>query len=121
MGDFSALFPRVRPHRVSVSVNRRAAVIRALGELGWRGDVMFANRFPERLRGLIGRAPRPGRDGDVLAFCRCGAVHTCFMTRAIDVAFADEAGHVLQCHRSVQPWSFLSCPRAFCVLERFSP
>ena len=45
-----------------------------------------AERFFDRLRGLIGRASLP--EGEALLFPRCNSVHMWFMRFPIDVVFA---------------------------------
>ena len=47
--------------------------------------IRTADRFPSRLRGLIGR--RSLAPGEALLIPRCGSVHTVGMRFAIDVAF----------------------------------
>ena len=72
--------------------------------------------LPARLRGLLLRAPRDG----VTVLAPCRDVHTLGMTRAIDVAFADDRGRVIRAFRDVGPARRLRCPGAAVALERFA-
>lgn len=93
----------------------------ALQRLGWLpARLAVASSFRDRLLGIVGPLARdaPGSAPVALAFPTCDAVHTCFMRQALDIAFIDAAGHVLEEHRSVSPWRFLRCRGAFAVLER---
>lgn len=95
----------------------------ALERLGWRpAHLVVADGFLARLLGMAAM-PAAAPDGlpYVLAFPRCRAVHTCFMRRALDVAFADGEGGVLALHGAVRPWRFLAHPDAVLVLERVAP
>lgn len=69
-----------------------------------------------RLRGLAGRAP----DGTTLVLPRCRDVHTLTMRHALDIAFLDKSGIVLEVHRMVSPGARLRRPRAATVVERFA-
>jgi len=69
-----------------------------------------------RLRGLLCRARPPGgRTGLWLFPCR--AVHTCGMRYAIDVAFIDARGCVLDIARNIRPGRVVWCRRARSVVE----
>lgn len=95
----------------------------ALQRLGWLpARLAVASSFRDRLLGIVGPLVRdaPGSDSVVLAFPSCDAVHTCFMGQALDIAFIDAAGHVLEEYRSVGPWRFLRCRGSFSVLERIA-
>lgn len=69
-----------------------------------------------RFRGL--RA-LPLWDG-VLVLAPCSDIHTCFVARPVDVAFADSAGVVLQTYESVSPWQRRRCRGACFTLERWA-
>ena len=100
----------------------RAAFDCALDELRWRPvRLLVANRFAERLTGLVARGPLHA-DGTPLAmgFPACRSVHTCFMRYPLDIAFIDERGRVLALYEGVPPWRLLGCPGARAVLERAS-
>lgn len=97
-----------------------AAARTAMTALGWGpARIIVAEGFAARLVGM-GAIPARAPDGNgyVLVFPRCHAVHTCFMGRALDIAFVGEQGRVLAHHEYVPPWRFLSCPDAQLVLER---
>ncbi len=92
--------------------------IRAILENGQ--EVMLASRaevagtFWARLRGLIGR---PLRAGEGLLLRPCHAVHTCFMSYAIDVAFLDDEGCVLATAENLRPWRWRAVRGAAMALE----
>jgi uncharacterized membrane protein (UPF0127 family) len=73
-------------------------------------DVVIAERpevavsFGQRARGMIGR-----RFGafDAMILPACGAVHTFFMTQALDLIFVDNSGRVLALRADVPPWRAL--------------
>lgn len=98
----------------------RVSFTRTAEELGWTpAQVVVAESFPSRLRGMIGRRPIAGEGLPVVtAFPRCSTVHTCFMAYPLDVAFLDSDGAVLALHCGVAPWRLLSLPGASAVLER---
>lgn len=70
------------------------------------GEVLFSQAwtmesFFERARGLIGNtAPDPSQ---AWVFERCGSIHTCFMSAAIDVVETDGSGRVISVRR-IPPW-----------------
>lgn len=108
---------------MSCERGERAAYAAALRELGWApARLAVASGFRDRLLGIVGPLARgePGSAPVALVFPSCDAVHTCFMRRALDIAFIDAEGHVLEEHRSVGPWRFLRCRGAFAVLERIA-
>lgn len=73
-----------------------------------------ANTFFSRLRGL--HAHLPLADNEALIISPCHAVHTYTMTQAIDVAFVDGTGKVLDV-RTLQPRRWGSVPGAAAVVE----
>lgn len=100
-----------------------AAYAAALQQLGWLpARLAIASSFRDRLLGIVGPLAHDlsGSDPVALAFPSCNAVHTCFMSQALDIAFIDASGRVLEEHRSVDPWRFLRCRGAFAVLERIA-
>lgn len=88
---------------------------RALRILGWdSAPLVVATGFVQRLLGMTVR-----REGAlVMGFPSCSSVHTCFMTRPLDIAFIDSRGRVLELHEGVRPWRFLRCRGASSVIER---
>lgn len=88
---------------------------RALRILGWGpAPLVVATGFAQRLLGMTTR-----REGTVvMGFPSCSSVHTCFMTRPLDIAFIDSRGRVLELHEGVRPWRFLRCRGASSVIER---
>lgn len=84
-------------------------------------SLRLALTLPERLRGLIGRAPAWLGPQGALVIAPCRSIHTLHLRRAIDVAFIDAQGRVLLSREGVPPNRVLSCPRAHAVMERFTP
>ena len=58
--------------------------------------------FYERARGLI-RRPAPAA-GHGLLIPGCNAIHTCFMSYAIDATFLDRHGEIVKTVRNIRPW-----------------
>lgn len=65
----------------------------------------MAETFLERAKGLIGRRGVPLGKG--LLIPRCNAIHTFFMSFAIDAAFLDRDDNVVKVVRNIRPWRFL--------------
>jgi uncharacterized membrane protein (UPF0127 family) len=78
-------------------------------------DVMIANGFRMRLRGLAWRDRSQAPAG--LLIPRCSSVHTFGMRFELDVYFLDRGGRVLSVRRRVPPCRFLWCRGAAAVLE----
>jgi uncharacterized protein len=80
-----------------------------------RIPVKIANRWWQRLVGLLGAGPLPRGQGLLLAPCR--AVHTVGLARPIDVAFLDRSGVVLSLRRGLGVLRVARCRNAHAVLE----
>jgi uncharacterized membrane protein (UPF0127 family) len=78
----------------------------------------FAVGIKARARGLL--SPAVCKRGEVLVLIPCKSIHTFGMTDAIDVAFVDRRGHVLEATRGLPPNRLRYCRGAVCVLERRS-
>ena len=65
-------------------------------------DAEVAERFAERLRGLIGRDGLERGRGMLIVRCNC--IHTFFMRFPIDATFLDRQGNVVKVVRSIRPW-----------------
>lgn len=78
-------------------------------------DVVIADRWWSRARGLWPGAPWPAFD--VLQLPRCRAVHTFGMRVPIDIVFTDAAGRVISVRHALPPWRMAHDPRACCVWE----
>lgn len=78
--------------------------------------LVLAARLTSRLRGLL---MSPASDA-ILLLAPCRDIHTFGMGYAIDVAFIDEAGRVLESRRDVMPNRRLRNARASAVLERYA-
>ena len=74
-----------------------------------------AERWLERLRGLLG-SPPPA-PGHALLLTPCAAVHTAFMRDPIDVVFVDRHGRILKVVDALLPWRATSCLQARHTLE----
>ncbi len=69
-----------------------------------------------RLRGLHALPSWAG----VLVLAPCRDIHTWFVPRAIDVAFVNATGVVVQTYRSMPPWKRRRCKDACYVMERWA-
>ena len=65
-------------------------------------DAEVAERFTERLRGLIGRDGLERGKGMLIVRCNC--IHTFFMRFPIDATFLDRQGGVVKVVRNIHPW-----------------
>ena len=65
-------------------------------------DAEVAERFTERLRGLIGRNGLESGKGMLIVRCNC--IHTFFMRFPIDATFLDRNGEVVRTVRNIRPW-----------------
>ena len=74
-----------------------------------------AERWPARLRGLLG-APPPA-PGHALLITPCASVHTAFMRYPIDVVFVDRHGRILKVVDALPPWRATACLGARQTLE----
>lgn len=81
-----------------------------------RSALRLATKKGHRTLGLLLSGP-PGK---TLLLMPCSDVHTVGMRHAIDVAFVDRAGLVIESHRSVGPFRRLRNGKAAAVVERFS-
>ena len=61
-----------------------------------------ARTFAERAKGLIGTKDLPAGEG--LLILRCNAIHTCFMSFAIDATFLDAEDRVVKVVKGIRPW-----------------
>ena len=55
-----------------------------------------------RMKGLIGIAHLPPGEG--LLILRCNAIHTFFMSFAIDATFLDRSDRIVKVVRNIRPW-----------------
>lgn len=76
----------------------------------------LATKAGQRTLGLL----LVGPNDKALLLVPCSDVHTVGMRQAIDVAFIDQRGVVIESHRSVGPFRRLRNGRAVAVVERFS-
>ena len=80
-----------------------------------RLSIRRAERWPDRLRGLLG-APPPA-PGHALLLAPCASVHTAFMRYPIDVVFVDRHGRILKVVHALPPWRAAACLDAIQTLE----
>lgn len=74
-----------------------------------------AERWSERLRGLLGKPPPAPGHG--LLLTPCASVHTAFMRYPIDIVFLDRQGRILKLVEALQPWRAAACTGATQALE----
>lgn len=79
---------------------RETAISRRTGEPVCR--CLVAERFHERLVGLLGRPSLPAGEGMLIR--SASSVHTCFMRFPIDIVFLDRKGVVVGIRHNVPPW-----------------
>lgn len=80
------------------------------------GNLILAESFTARSRGLLGRTDLSPQSGMLLRPCK--SIHMWFMQFSIDAAFLDKNLRVLRISRNLKPWQMSFAPRkTFCVLE----
>ena len=79
-----------------------------------------ARGFFQRLRGLMFRGSEYLGSYEVLMIPSCPCIHTFFVKEAIDIAFIDATGRVIDSVMGLRPRRLLYCRGAWAVLERFS-
>ena len=65
-------------------------------------NVRVARTLFERMRGLIGTKHLPPGEG--MLILKCNAIHTCFMSFAIDATFLDRQDQIVKVVRNIRPW-----------------
>ncbi len=93
----------------------REARVVVMSPAGTRLRVLRAERFIDRLRGLLGRESLTGRYG--LWISPCSAVHTFGMRGPVDLVFVDRQGRILRVDSGVRPWRMRRCGGSHGVLE----
>lgn len=78
--------------------------------------IVFATRLKARLKGLLFTDTFEGW----LCFYPCKDIHTFGMRFAIDIAFVDERGIVVEIYRNVGRSRRVKCRRAVAAIERES-
>lgn len=73
-------------------------------------DLIMANNFFLRLRGLLFRPMLQENQGIIITPCQ--QIHTHFMTYALDVVFLDEDYRVCYTVLAMKPWRFTKYIRA---------
>jgi uncharacterized membrane protein (UPF0127 family) len=85
-----------------------------------RGNVIceqavIASRWPQRLRGLLGRDSLPAGEG--LLLTPAPSIHSAFMRFEFDAVFLDKEMQVVRVATRIPPWRARSAKRAKSVLE----
>lgn len=80
------------------------------------GRMLVASSVSARLRGLLFREP----SNRMVLLVPCRDIHTFGMEYAIDVAFLDREGRVLESYRDVLPKHRCRCRKAHAAVERFA-
>ncbi|MEL0585328.1 MAG: DUF192 domain-containing protein [Candidatus Thiodiazotropha sp. (ex. Lucinoma kazani)] len=78
-------------------------------------DVLLANSYLSRLRGLLGKKQLSDSEGLLLK--RCETVHTVGMRYPLDLVFMDKRGKVLKCQEGVKPFRTAGVRGAYYTLE----
>ncbi len=65
-------------------------------------NVRVARTLFERMRGLIGTKHLPPGEG--MLILKCNAIHTFFMSFAIDATFLDRQDQIVKVVRNIRPW-----------------
>lgn len=81
---------------------RRVRVVRDGSGVSVGSRVAVADRWWQRLRGLLARPALTGGEG--LLLLGCNSVHTIGMTHAIDVAFLDGDGRIVRSISALRPF-----------------
>ena len=76
--------------------------------------LLMAVRSIQRLQGLLLREEKDS----LLLLAPCHSIHTYGMSYAIDIAFTNSRGQIVEAYRDVLPKCHLCCRRACAVLER---
>lgn len=77
----------------------------------------MADRWWQRLRGLLLRGPLAHDGSQALVIKPCASVHTLGMTYALDLVFLDAAQRVCGVRQRVAPWRAAACRGAHAVVE----
>lgn len=80
---------------MSAAVRQREAVINGV-------RVRIARTTFDRMKGLIGTKGLPPGEG--LLIPHCNAIHTFFMSFAIDATFLDRQNRIVKVVRNIRPW-----------------
>lgn len=85
-------------------------------EAAERAPLHIAAGLASRMRGLLFSPVRQG----VLLLAPCRDIHTVGMRHALDIAFVDADGMVVEAYRDVGPMRRVRCRKAVATIERFS-
>lgn len=76
-----------------------------------------AERWTQRLRGLLFRPPLAADGSQALVIDPCPGIHTCGMRYPLDVVFLDRESKVCGWREALRPWRFAACRGARSVVE----
>ncbi len=65
-------------------------------------EVLVAESFLERLKGLMFEAPLASDQGMLIT--RCNSIHTMFMRFSLDVLFLNSEGKIIKIIKAIPPW-----------------
>ncbi|MEM5551772.1 DUF192 domain-containing protein [Pseudoalteromonas sp. NEC-BIFX-2020_002] len=78
------------------------------------GNVLIANTWWLRLRGLLGRTLN---ENDGLLIVPCNSVHMIGMRYAIDVVYLNKQNTIIKIVKNLRPWQVSTCRNACKVIE----
>jgi len=78
-------------------------------------EIMIADDFIGRCRGLLGTRSLPQNKG--LLLCHCNSVHMIGMLYALDIVYLDRADKIIKIVENLRPFQFSGCWGAGAVLE----
>ena len=78
-------------------------------------EIVVADTFWARLKGLLGTAALPENKG--LLLCNCNSVHMLGMRYALDIVYLDKAGVILKIVENLKPFQVSCCWQAKDTLE----
>jgi uncharacterized membrane protein (UPF0127 family) len=78
-------------------------------------EIMVANSFFSRLKGLLGTKSLPADKG--LLLCGCNSVHMIGIRYPLDIVYLDQDGVILKLVENLKPWQMSACWQAQDVLE----
>jgi uncharacterized membrane protein (UPF0127 family) len=93
----------------------RKAILICPPQSGITLRLRIANGFWAKLRGLMWTSgPKPG---EALLLRQCASVHTCFLFKALDLAYLDHDGVIVRLVPRLLPWRVSRCRDAVHTLE----
>lgn len=78
-------------------------------------EIYVADTFFTRMKGLLGTASLPDRQGILL--CNCNSVHMVGMRYPLDIVYMDRNDTISKLAENIKPWRFSCCWQAKNTLE----